>query len=669
MFTKLLIANRGEIACRILRTAHRMGIATVAVYSEADRDALHVALAGEAVLIGGPAPSASYLNIDAVLEAARRTGAEAIHPGYGFLSESAAFCRACAARGLVFIGPPAAAIERMGSKSAAKRLAEAAGIPVVPGYHGEDQGDATLHRQARQLGYPVLLKAVAGGGGTGMRVVDGDAAFADSIRSARREALTAFGDDRMLLEKYLDRPRHVEVQVFCDSHGGGVFLFDRDCSIQRRHQKIIEEAPAPGLAPALRERMGELAVAAARAIDYVGAGTIEFLLDSDHQFYFMEMNTRLQVEHGVTELVSGVDLVEWQLRVAAGAALPLAQSALRCRGHAIEARVYAEDPARDFLPVAGRIALLREPVADGHLRIDTGIRQGDEVSIFYDPMIAKVLAWGESREQALHRLSGALTDYHIGGLPTNLPLLRRLLRHPAMAGAALDTGFIGHHAAELLTTAHHPAWLPLAALYLHLARQQAVPGAPPDRDARSPWRQADGWRVNQPHRETVRLRCDGVESALCLASDDTMAAGTVQVQVDGRAFHCRGTLTGNALQAELDGHRLRALCEPRPGGYSLLIEGIGTTDFAVCEPDVGAADAGARWGQLAAPMNGRVISLLVSEGATVDVGQALLVIEAMKMEHTLRAPRHGIVKRLSCREGDLVDDGAQLLELAEAGEE
>ena len=301
--------------------------------------------------------------------------------------------------------------------------------------------------------------------------------------------------------------------------------------------------------------------------------------------------------------------------------------------------------------------------------IRTGIRQGDEVSIFYDPMITKVLAWGESREQALHRLSGALADYHIGGLPTNLPLLRRLLRHPAMAGAALDTGFIGHHAAELLTTAHHPAWLPLAALYLRLARQQAVPGAPPDRDPCSPWRRADGWRVNQPHRETVRLRCDGVEYALCLASDDTMAAGTVQVHVDGRAFHCRGTLTGNALQAELDGHRLRALCEPRPGGYSLLIEGIGTTDFAVCEPDVGAADAGARWGQLAAPMNGRVISLLVSEGATVDVGQALLVIEAMKMEHTLRAPRHGIVKRLSCREGDLVDDGAQLLELAEAGEE
>ena len=666
MFRKLLIANRGEIACRIQRTAQRLGIATVAVYSDADRNALHVQLANEAVFIGGSAPSASYLDIGAVLAAARRAGADAIHPGYGFLSENPAFCRSCTEAGLAFIGPPAAAIECMGSKSAAKRTAEAAGIPVVPGYHGDDQRDATLHREARSLGYPVLLKAVAGGGGTGMRVVECDTAFQDTLRSARREALTAFGDDRMLLEKYLDRPRHVEVQVFCDTLGGGVFLFDRDCSIQRRHQKIIEEAPAPGLEPALRQRMGELAVTAARAIDYVGAGTVEFLVDSAHRFYFMEMNTRLQVEHGVTELISDVDLVEWQLRVAAGEPLPLAQSALCHHGHAIEARIYAEDPARDFLPVAGHIGLLRAPATDNGLRIDTGIRQGDEVSIFYDPMIAKLMAWGETREQALHRLGRALADYQIGGLPTNLPFLRRLVQLPAMASGEVDTGFIsGHHAALFQAPRHHPAWLPLAALYLTLIRQPAAdPEGPVD-----PWQAGDGWRLNLPRRELFRLRCDGVVHEVALIHDASMAPDEVLIDDHGSVQRCRGRLNGNALQAELDGHRLRACCESWPGGYSLFIDGAGTVDFSVCEPDIGDIDASHRWGELTAPMNGRVVSLLVSEGATVDLGQALLVIEAMKMEHTLRAPRQGVVARLTCREGDLVDDGAQLLELTEIAQE
>ena len=452
MFRKILIANRGEIACRVIATAHRLGIATVAVYSDADAQARHVALADEAWPIG-PAPARdSYLNIARIIDAARRSGAEAIHPGYGFLSENADFAEACARAGITFIGPPPEAIRAMGSKAAAKALMQRSGVPLVPGYHDEAQDAATLRAAAERIGYPVLLKASAGGGGKGMRIVEQPDALAAAIESAQREAAASFGDDRLLIEKYLTRPRHIEIQVFADTHGNCVSLFERDCSIQRRHQKVLEEAPAPGMDPARRRAMGEAAIAAARAVGYVGAGTVEFIAEGG-AFYFMEMNTRLQVEHPVTELITGQDLVEWQLLVAAGEPLPLTQDELAISGHAIEARVYAEDPARDFLPSIGRLDHLRQPDETAHVRVDTGVRQGDAITPYYDPMIAKLIVWGEDRTAALRRLAGALAAYEVVGVHTNLGLLRGVATHPAFAGAELDTGFIARHAEVLLPDA------------------------------------------------------------------------------------------------------------------------------------------------------------------------------------------------------------------------
>ncbi|MGA7984783.1 MAG: acetyl-CoA carboxylase biotin carboxylase subunit, partial [Burkholderiales bacterium] len=450
MFRKILIANRGEIACRVMRSAERLGIRTVAVYSDADRDALHVRLAHEACRIG-PAPAReSYLNAEAVIAAARETGAEAIHPGYGFLSENEAFARACAAAGIVFIGPTAEAIAAMGDKSAAKTLMEKARVPLVPGYHGENQDAAFLLGHAEAIGFPVLIKASAGGGGKGMRIVRRGAEFDAALASCRREAKSAFGDDRVLIERYLERPRHIEIQVFGDAHGNCVHLFERDCSVQRRHQKVLEEAPAPGMTVERRHEMGEAAVAAARAIKYRGAGTVEFIAEQDGRFYFMEMNTRLQVEHPVTEMITGLDLVEWQLRVAAGERLPRAQDELEIRGHAIEARLYAEDPARDFLPATGRLAHLAFPAASDSVRIDTGVESGATITPHYDPMIAKLIVWGEDRGAALARLRGALAACEVAGVATNVEFLGRLAASGAFARAELDTGLIERCHDELL---------------------------------------------------------------------------------------------------------------------------------------------------------------------------------------------------------------------------
>ncbi len=664
MFNKLLIANRGEIACRVIRSARRMGIATVAVYSSADRNALHVEMADEAILIGEPPPRESYLRGDNVLEAALRTGADAIHPGYGFLSENADFCRQCDDRGVTFIGPPASAIEAMGSKSAAKRIMEQAGVPLVPGYHGDNQDPEFLRSVADGMGYPVLLKAVAGGGGKGMRIVEDSAGFEDALAAARREASKSFGDDDMLVEKYLRQPRHVEIQVFCDRHGNGAYLFERDCSVQRRHQKIIEEAPAPNVDSALRTRMGEAAVKAARAIRYEGAGTVEFLLDQDGTFYFMEMNTRLQVEHPVTEMITGLDLVEWQLRVAAGDPLPLEQGQLQINGHAFEARIYAEDPERDFLPVTGTLSYLRAPAESRHVRIDTGVRQGDEVSPFYDPMIAKLVVWDEDRKSALKRLRNALADYRISGMTTNVDFLYNLASCAPFQRAELDTGFIERHRREIFHQQPDDLEraLPLAALYLVLARSEAARRASHDnRDPWSPWHLASGWRLNEPHLHHFQLVVQEQQLAIAVEQQGIGAARRYVIRHGDREICARGELDGQQLSADVEGHRLQATVAEHDGRYSLYC-GDCAVQFSLLKPDLGETDQGPDANSLLAPMNGTVVAVLVEAGSRVTAGDPLLIMEAMKMEHSIRAPADGVVSRFYYQAGELVDGGCQLLE-------
>ncbi|MHA7817776.1 MAG: acetyl/propionyl/methylcrotonyl-CoA carboxylase subunit alpha [Pseudohaliea sp.] len=692
MFRKVLIANRGEIACRVIRTCRRLGIATVAVYSDADASALHVELADEAVHLG-PAPAReSYLRGEAVLEAAARTGAEAIHPGYGFLSENADFARACEAAGVVFIGPPASAIAAMGSKSAAKQIMEAAGVPLIPGYHGDDQGAETLRAAADAMGYPVLLKATAGGGGKGMRVVEKAEAFEDALAAARREAAASFGDERMLVEKYLGRPRHVEVQVFCDSHGGAVYLAERDCSVQRRHQKVLEEAPAPGVDAALRARMGEAAVDAAKAIDYRGAGTVEFLLDEDGQFYFMEMNTRLQVEHPVTELITGQDLVEWQLRVAAGQPLPLSQDEIVIRGHAIEARVYAEDAEQDFLPATGRLTYHAPPPEDRHVRVDSGVRGGDEISMHYDPMIAKLVVWDENRDRALDRLAGALRAYRTAGTVTNLGFLFNLATTRAFRDAQLDTGFIERHREAIFREAGDTVAQDVAACAAALACLQAAAIAAPAGDPHSPWAAAGGWRMNAPHRQPMTLHCHGADHEVTV---EHLGAGGYRVGTAGRGRHdgapssengatlavgaapvtaARGdgglpprTADGGTLELDLtlDGHRQRALLVEASPGWTLFFPDRACPFHAIAADTGEGGGTGALAG-LTAPMNGRVIALLADPGATVAAGTPLMILEAMKMEHTVKAPVDGTVDGFRFAAGDLVDGGAALVDFTPA---
>jgi len=658
MFDKILIANRGEIACRVIKTARRMGIATVAVYSDADRDALHVRMADEAVHIGGAPARESYLLGDRILAAALATGARAIHPGYGFLSENAGFARACAQQGVVFIGPPAAAIEAMGSKSAAKRIMEAAGVPLVPGYHGDEQDPEILRAAAEGMGYPVLLKATAGGGGKGMRQVWSGAEFDAALAAAKRESLASFGDDTMLVEKYLTRPRHVELQVFCDNAGNGIYLAERDCSVQRRHQKVIEEAPAPGMTEELRSRMGETAVKAAQAIDYRGAGTVEFLLDEDGSFYFMEMNTRLQVEHPVTEMITGQDLVQWQLLVAAGEPLPLAQHELRLRGHAFEARVYAEDPDNDFLPVTGTLGYLRPPDESRHVRVDTGVRQGDEISVFYDPMIAKLIVWDESRERALQRLATALAAYRIGGTVTNLDFLYNLATCRPFRDAQLDTSFIARHADLIFRQRPQDLAreLPLAALALLLYRQQEG-RAGSCTDPWSAWQSASAWRLNEPHVHHLRLHCQQQDHAVEVEQRGPLYL----VRAAGREVQLQGELAGDTLQLELEGHRQRATLARTRDGFTLYLA-WGACHFREVPPDLGEDAGGGANAGLRAPMNGTIVALLAEVGDAVAAGAPLLVMEAMKMEHTIRAPVAGTVNGFYYQGGDLVDGGAELLD-------
>ncbi|MEX2963301.1 acetyl-CoA carboxylase biotin carboxylase subunit [Microbulbifer sp. TYP-18] len=661
MIRKLLIANRGEIACRIIKTARRLGIATVAVYSDADVNALHVQLADEAVHLG-PAPAReSYLDIDRVVGAARSTGADAIHPGYGFLSENAEFCRACDAAGILFVGPPAGAIEAMGSKSAAKRIMEDAGVPLVPGYHGANQDADLLAGHAERIGYPVLLKAAAGGGGKGMRRVDSAKDFHPSLEAAKREAVNAFGDDQMLVERYVVSPRHVEIQVFCDQLGAGVYLFERDCSVQRRHQKVVEEAPAPGVDEELRARMGEAALRAAHAIGYVGAGTVEFLLDANGAFYFMEMNTRLQVEHPVTEMISGQDLVAWQLSVAAGEPLPLTQDQLKIDGHAVEVRIYAEDPDKDFLPATGRLLRHRPPRETDSVRVDTGVQTGDEISVYYDPMIAKLICHGRSRREALTRLDRALSDYQIAGVRHNLEFLRRVVNHRAFVAANLSTHFIDDYEAEILQQERQLTTLKCAAIAACLAQRECrhLSASAPAADRGSPWHLGDNWRGNLTAMRLHTIDYHGRHTQIHFA----WRGDTVEWQCRDLADAGRGEIRifGEGALVLVAGRRMRFSCVDTDDGGTVFIDDL-QVDFRVLPPDLGASEDRAQG--LEAPMNGTIIALLVEAGSSVDKDQPLLVMEAMKMEHTLRAPSAGRVRDYLCAEGELVDGGSLLIDFA-----
>jgi 3-methylcrotonyl-CoA carboxylase alpha subunit len=665
MFSKILIPNRGEIACRIIRTARRLGIASAAVYSDADRAAMHVALADEAFRIG-PAPTReSYLDGAKILEAARLCGAEAIHPGYGFLSENAEFAEACATAGVVFIGPPPAAIRAMGDKAQAKTLMEKAGVPLVPGYHGSEQDPDLLALHALALGYPVLIKPLAGGGGKGMKIVCHATEFADQLASAKREALSAFGDDRVLIEKYFSRTRHVEVQVFGDRQQNFVHLFDRDCSIQRRHQKIIEEAPAPGVSGELRQAMREAALSGARAIGYVGAGTVEFLL-SPGAFYFLEMNTRLQVEHPVTEMITGVDLVEWQVHVAAGGALPLRQEEIRLQGHAIEARLYAEDPARDFLPQSGRIARLDFPALGAQLRIDAGVRAGDSIPADYDPMIAKLIIWDEDRRGAIRRLRAALNETRVAGVATNLDFLRAAAAHEAFNEASPDTGFIERHGEDLLAERQPAGNDVLAMAVIGLLCERAASmreHAGRSSDPWSPWASQNGWRLNEGACETVRLREIVPERGGNRVVEIRYLRNGWRLDLPGAEFfHVSGTLAPDGtLAADLDGHRVKAVWV-RSGEEILVFAGAAAAHrFLLAGPVTGAERRDEPPGRLTSPMPGRIAALLVAPGAKVEANQPLLVLEAMKMEHILRAPKGGILKEFKFQVGDQVTEGVELV--------
>ncbi len=662
MFDKILIANRGEIACRVIRTARKLGIRTVAVYSDADTNALHVTMADEAVRIGAAPSKESYLLSDNVLEAAKKTGAQAVHPGYGFLSENAEFSAACKANDIVFIGPPVGAIEAMGSKSAAKTIMEKAGVPLVPGYHGDDQSPVILKQHADDMGYPVLLKATAGGGGKGMRQVWSSDEFDEALEAAKRESLSSFGDNRMLVEKYLTQPRHVEIQVFCDQAGNGVYLFERDCSIQRRHQKVIEEAPAPGMKDSVRAAMGDAALLAAKAINYEGAGTVEFLLDKDDTFYFMEMNTRLQVEHPVTEMITGQDLVEWQLRVAAGQDLPLSQDQLQINGHAFEARIYAEDPDNDFLPVTGTLSYLQPPEESAHVRVDTGVLQGDEVSIYYDPMIAKLIVWDENRDRALARLAQALSEYRISGMTTNVEFLYNLATTEPFRKADLDTGFIDKHSKLIFHKSQTEInrSLPLAALYLTLKRKQdAAALACQTADPYSPWDNTNGWRSCGANIHDYSLLINDSEITVALEESATGSFTLSARDASELGMRISGTLEGDELHADIDGHRVRANIVAHDGIYSLFTQDA-ALQFGLIEPDYGDLDDGGAAG-FTAPMTGTIVALPVEAGSSVKKDQAIVIMEAMKMEHTIRAPADGTVVEFYFQPGDLVDGGAELV--------
>ena len=664
MFNKILIANRGEIACRVAATARRMAIRTVAVYSDADAHANHVRACDESVYLGGSAPKDSYLRWEKILEAAKATGAQAVHPGYGFLSENEDFARACAEAGLVFIGPPPSAIQAMGLKAESKQLMEKAGVPLVPGYHGKDQNPALLAREAERIGYPVLIKASAGGGGKGMRVVEKHADFAAALASCQREAINSFGDDAVLVEKYVQRPRHIEIQVFGDTQGNYVYLFERDCSVQRRHQKVLEEAPAPGMTEAMRREMGEAAVAAARAVKYVGAGTVEFIVeqrnDGSMNFFFMEMNTRLQVEHPVTEAITGLDLVEWQLRVASGEPLPLKQEQLQINGHAIEARICAENPDNNFLPATGTLRVYRKPNATAfqrsRVRIDDGVREGDPISPFYDSMIAKLIVHGTTRDEALARLDQALAQMHIVGVATNVQFLRGILRTDSFAHAKLDTALIERERAVLFD--REPLGLPLAAASsivrtLIAERSSATPS--------EPYARRDGWRGlgEYQRRFDFEFRGEAQQALLTYRRD-----GSLWLKVGGVEGALEtGQFPTGEIELQFNGLR-RTLNVYEEGAATHVFAPEGATRIVAVDRLAHAGDTHAEAGRLTAPMPGKVVSFAVKAGDNVSRGQALAVMEAMKMEHTIAAPADGTVEELLYVPGDQVAEGAELLRIA-----
>ena len=661
MFTKILIANRGEIACRVAATARRMGIKTVAVHSDADASAKHVAACDESVHIGGSAPKDSYLRWDKIIKAAQSTGAQAVHPGYGFLSENEDFAKACAAAGLVFIGPPASAIQAMGLKAESKQLMERAGVPLVPGYHGADQDPALLQLKADEIGYPVLIKASAGGGGKGMRAVERAQDFADALTSCKREAINSFGSDAVLVEKYVQRPRHIEIQVFGDSLGNHVYLFERDCSVQRRHQKVLEEAPAPGMTPELRARMGEAAVAAARAVNYVGAGTVEFIVeqreDGSMNFFFMEMNTRLQVEHPVTEAITGQDLVEWQLRVASGGALPLTQAQLKITGHAIEARICAENPDNNFLPATGRLDVYHKPDCSSFVispvRFDDGVRQGDSISPFYDSMVAKVIVHGDTRAQALARLDEALAQTHIIGLTTNVQFLRHVLQSPSFAQADLDTGLIPREAAVLFKQERVGLVLAAAAdVAQTLLDERAAESA-------DPFSKTDGWRSHGvfTRRFAFDFAGEQVQAGLTYLHD-----GALSFRVGEVAGVLEFASTPAGIDLRFAGQRV-LVAVYRQGEVAHIHTAQGATQIVAIDLLLHAGEAPAEVGRLTAPMPGKVVSFAVKAGDMVKRGQALAVMDAMKMEHTIAAPIDGVVEELLYAPGDQVVEGAELLKL------
>ena len=667
MFDSLLIANRGEIACRIMRSARAMGLRCIAVYSDADADAQHVLQSDLALRLGPPPAAESYLRIDALLDAAQRAGAQAIHPGYGFLSENADFAEACAKAGLIFVGPSAAAIRAMGSKSEAKAIMAKAGVPLVPGYHGADQDPDVLAGAAAEIGYPVLIKASAGGGGKGMRPVRVADEFASELAAAKREAKAAFGDDRVLIEKYLGSPRHIEVQVLADGHGKTLHLFERDCSLQRRHQKVIEEAPAPGLTAEQRAELCAAGVAAAEAVGYVGAGTVEFIAEGG-DFYFMEMNTRLQVEHPVTEMITGLDLVAWQLRIAAGEPLPFDQAELRIDGHAVEARLYAEDPANDFLPTTGRLTSLSLADDRPGLRVDSGVVEGDEISPHYDPMIAKVIAHGADRDEALARLATALADSRLTGLNSNLGYLEAALRHRDFRAGALDTGFLARHADSLLGEAgpSREERLALGALAEQLLRaRQAAERAALTEDPHSPWADARGWRLNGGTRRLIRFRQGSETEEIELHYHPDGYA----VRVGARTIEASARDLGDgAVLVGLDGvwHRVHVVWQ----GARLTLSGFGWSQrLELVDPLGGHGEDSGGAGHLSAPMPGRVTQVAVSLGEAVEPGQLLLVLEAMKMEHSIKAPMAGVVAVLQVAEGDQVEEGMELVAVESSAEE
>jgi len=658
VFAKILIANRGEIACRVTRTARRMGIATVAVYSDADAQSRHVALADEAFRIGPPEAKDSYLRGDRILEAAVSSGASAIHPGYGFLSENAEFAERCARAGITFVGPPPEAIRAMGDKSGAKTIMEKAGVPLVPGYHGGNQAREFLIDEAERIGFPVLIKAASGGGGKGMRAVGHKAEFDAALAACRREALSAFGDERVLLEKYLDRPRHIEIQLFADRHGGRVHLFERDCSVQRRHQKVLEEAPAAGIADDRRREMGEAALLASGAVGYVGAGTVEFLVDRGGAFFFMEMNTRLQVEHAVTEMITGLDLVEWQLRVAAGEKLPLAQKDLRISGHAIEARVYAEDPRRDFLPASGRVAHLRLPAESDKVRVDTGVRSGDAITVYYDPLIAKLIVRDSDRPAALEQMCKALGEFEIAGLATNLGFLYRLVQDRDFVRADFDTGLIERHRSELLAPSA-PAGEDALTLAALSQLDSGLRGeARRSGDRFSPWSLADGWRANQ----------DGVQLLVFQEGESRYVVtahrrgGHFELEFADRRRQVKSyrredrRLTAQLEDATVEGSvvRLGSRIEVFLSGRHHILQ--------MHDPLRQELAFESRTGDLEAPMPGKIIAIFVAAGDAVEKDTALLILEAMKMEHTIRAPARGRIARILCRVGEQVGEGAELID-------